>query len=88
MLPTRSEVTFKLPHLRRIHSTKIMDQDQGKNESAHLEVVGGGGVGNGNEIMDPLKPKTTLFMTFFSLYIGLAGWIYNFDLGTYFVFLL
>ncbi len=27
------------------------------------------------------QQKTTTFMILFSLYIGLAGWIYNFDLG-------
>lgn len=27
------------------------------------------------------QQKTTRFMVFFSLYIALAGWIYNFDLG-------
>jgi hypothetical protein len=27
------------------------------------------------------QQKTTKFMVFFSLYIALAGWIYNFDLG-------
>jgi hypothetical protein len=27
------------------------------------------------------EPETTLFMILFSLYIALAGFIYNFDLG-------
>lgn len=37
-------------------------------------------------IMEPTEPfqqKTTSFVILFSLYIGLAGWIYNFDLGRY-----
>jgi hypothetical protein len=29
----------------------------------------------------PVEQKTTVYMVLFSLYIGLAGWIYNFDLG-------
>lgn len=37
-------------------------------------------------LRDDLRPeqqRTTRFMVFFSLYIALAAWIYNFDLGKY-----
>lgn len=43
------------------------------------EVANEGEVANESGVAP--QQKTTTFMVLFSLYIGLAGWIYNFDLG-------
>ncbi len=55
-----------------------MDQKESMPKHVDVEVKDSGNV---DAITLPPQQKTSRFMIFFSLYIALAGWIYNFDLG-------
>lgn len=57
---------------------EIIIMDPQKTTIVHLETVEDRVA---SENAPPERQKTTPFMIIFSLYIALAGWIYNFDLG-------
>lgn len=51
---------------------------------AHLEVVANEKDGRDHDEPFTGQFKTTAYQIVFSIFVGTAGWMYNFDLGWYF----
>lgn len=48
--------------------------------SSHVEEVSSKKMEIGTEGLSHQTPKTTLYQVVFSLFVGISGWMYNFDL--------
>lgn len=48
---------------------------------SHLEDLGQGKDELDQHVSSVGPPRTTLYQVVFSMFIGVSGWMYNFDLG-------